>query len=57
MNEEVVADAEAAARRAGELIAAAGRDAIAARGEFSLALSGGRTPWRMVERPIAESIE
>jgi len=45
---EVFADADAAARRAAELIAAAGREAVAARGEFSLALSGGKTPWRMV---------
>src|SRR5947209_7073613 len=44
-----VADGEAAARRAAELIAAAADAAVAERGECSLALSGGRTPWRMVE--------
>ena len=44
----MVADAEAAARRGAELIAAAGRDAGRERGSFSLALSGGRTPWQMV---------
>jgi 6-phosphogluconolactonase len=46
---EAVVDAEAAARRAADLIARAGREAIAARGEFAVALSGGRTPWRMLE--------
>jgi 6-phosphogluconolactonase len=45
---EVFADADAASRRAAEVIAEAGREAVAARGEFTLALSGGRTPWRMV---------
>ncbi len=45
---EVFPDADSASRRAAELIAQAGREAVAARGEFSLALSGGRTPWRMV---------
>jgi 6-phosphogluconolactonase len=45
---EVFPDADAASRRAAELIAAAGQAAVAARGEFTLALSGGKTPWRMV---------
>lgn len=45
---EVFPDADAASRRGAELIAAAGREAVAERGEFSLALSGGKTPWRMV---------
>jgi 6-phosphogluconolactonase/glucosamine-6-phosphate isomerase/deaminase len=45
---EVLAGADAASRRGAELIAAAGCEAVAVRGEFALALSGGRTPWRMV---------
>jgi 6-phosphogluconolactonase len=45
---EVFPNADAASRRGAELIAAAAREAVAERGEFSLALSGGRTPWRMV---------
>jgi 6-phosphogluconolactonase len=45
---EVLPEADAASRRGAELIAAAGREAVAARGEFSLALSGGKTPWRMI---------
>jgi 6-phosphogluconolactonase len=46
----VVADPEEAARRGAELIAAAGREAGEERGSFSLAVSGGRTPWQMVAR-------
>ncbi len=45
---EVVADEKAAARRAAELIAAAGAAAVAERNIFSLAMSGGRTPWGML---------
>jgi 6-phosphogluconolactonase len=45
---EVVADEKAAARRAAELIAAAGSEAAPARGPFELALSGGRSPWAML---------
>jgi 6-phosphogluconolactonase len=42
---EVVADAEAAARRGAELIA----EAIVERGLRTLAVSGGHAPWRMFE--------
>lgn len=46
---EVVADEKAAARRAAELIEAAGVETLAERpGSFSLAMSGGRTPWAML---------
>lgn len=45
---EVVADEKAAARRGAELIAAAGAEAVAERRIFSLAMSGGRTPWAML---------
>jgi 6-phosphogluconolactonase len=44
---EVLPDADAAARRAAELIAESAAESIAARGGFSLAASGGRDPWRM----------
>jgi 6-phosphogluconolactonase len=40
-------DAEAVARRAADVVAAAAREAIAARGRFTFALSGGRSPWAM----------
>jgi 6-phosphogluconolactonase len=59
---EVVADDRAAARRAAELIAAAGRTAVDERGFFAWAMSGGRSPWAMLamlgtmeEMPWAET--
>ncbi len=45
---EVVADEKAAARHGAETIAVAGRAAVEARGSFTLAMSGGRTPWAML---------
>jgi 6-phosphogluconolactonase len=46
---EVLADERAAARRAAELIAAAGAATVAERpGPFALAMSGGRSPWAML---------
>jgi 6-phosphogluconolactonase len=45
---EVVPDEKAAARRAAELIAAAGAAAKAERNIFSFAMSGGRSPWGML---------
>jgi 6-phosphogluconolactonase len=45
---EVVADEKAAARRTAESIAAIGARAVAERNIFSLAMSGGRTPWAML---------
>ena len=37
------------ARRAAEAIAQRARDAVAARGRFAIALSGGSTPWAMLD--------
>jgi 6-phosphogluconolactonase len=45
---EVLADEKAAARRAAELIAASGAAAVEERNVFSLAMSGGRSPWAML---------
>jgi 6-phosphogluconolactonase len=53
VNLEILPDAETAARRAAALIAEAARDAVARRGRFLLATSGGVTPWRML-RLLAE---
>jgi 6-phosphogluconolactonase len=50
---EVVPDAEAVARRAADVVAAAAREAIAPRGRFTFAVSGGETPWAMF-RALAE---
>ncbi|HEV7400410.1 MAG TPA: 6-phosphogluconolactonase [Solirubrobacterales bacterium] len=59
---EVVGDEKAAARRAAELIAASGKAAVAEHNTFSLAMSGGRSPWAMLailgeleEMPWAET--
>jgi 6-phosphogluconolactonase len=45
---EVLGDERAAARRAAELIAADGAAAVAERGGFGFAMSGGRSPWAML---------
>lgn len=59
---EVAGDEKAAARRAAELIAGAGGAAVTERKTFSLAMSGGRSPWAMLailgeleEMPWAET--
>lgn len=56
MKIEVLADAEAAARRAAGVIAADARAAVAARGRFVMAVSGGQTPWRMLRDLAAEDV-
>jgi 6-phosphogluconolactonase len=45
---EVAGDEKAAARRAAELIAAAGEEAEADHNYFTVAMSGGRSPWAML---------
>ncbi len=45
---KIFPDADAASRYAAEAVAVAGQDAVEARGEFDLALSGGKTPWAMI---------
>jgi 6-phosphogluconolactonase len=45
---EVLDDDRAAARRAAELIAEAGAAAVAERGIYGFAMSGGRSPWAML---------
>jgi len=50
---EVHPDDEAVARRAAAIIAADLRAAVTARGRFAFAVSGGRTPWRML-RALAD---
>ncbi len=48
MKIEVYPDADAVARKAAKLIAKVARDAVAARGKFVMAASGGKTPWIML---------
>jgi 6-phosphogluconolactonase len=45
---EVAGDEKAASRRAAELIAAAGAEAEQERNHFTVAMSGGRSPWAML---------
>lgn len=53
---EVFEDPEAVARAAAAMIAAEARAAIAARGRFVLAVSGGRTPWIMLRALASEEV-
>jgi 6-phosphogluconolactonase len=45
---DVAPDAETVARAAAAWLAGEARTAVAARGRFAFAVSGGRTPWRML---------
>ena len=56
MKIEVLADADAVARRAAAFIAAEARAAVAARGRFIVAVSGGHTPWQMLRALAAEDV-
>src|SRR5215475_2514913 len=49
MKIEVFADADAVAREAAAFVAAEARAAVAARGRFIIAVSGGHTPWQMLQ--------
>ena len=44
---EVLPGEDAVARRAADIVAECAREAIEARGRFTFAVSGGRTPWAM----------
>lgn len=48
MKIDVLADADSVARAAASMIADQARTAVAARGRFIIAVSGGRTPWMML---------
>lgn len=56
MRTEVLADAEAVAKRAAAIIAGEARAAVAARGRFVLAVSGGKTPWIMLRALATEVV-
>jgi len=56
MQTEVLADADAVASRAAAFIAAQARAAVRARGSFTFAVSGGRTPWQMLRRLAVEDV-
>ena len=56
MRVEVYADAERVAREAAAVIAVEARTAVAARGRFVMAVSGGRTPWMMLRALAGEDL-
>ncbi len=56
MKMEVLADAEAVAQKAATIIAAEAREAVTARGRFILAVSGGHTPWLMLQALAGETV-
>jgi 6-phosphogluconolactonase/glucosamine-6-phosphate isomerase/deaminase len=53
MRIEALADAESVARAGAAFTAAKARAAVAARGRFIVAFSGGHTPWQML-RALAD---
>lgn len=53
---EVLPDDDAVAKAAARKIAAAAREAVAARGLFTLAVSGGKTPWAMLRDLASEEV-
>ena len=56
MRIEVLADADAVAKKAAEVIATEARQAVAARGRFIMAVSGGHTPWVMLRALADEDV-
>ena len=56
MKVEVFADADSVAKEAAALVAAEARAAVAERGNFVMAVSGGRTPWLMLRALAREDV-
>jgi 6-phosphogluconolactonase len=56
MKIQVYADTDTVALVAAELIAKEARDAVATRGKFVMAVSGGKTPWIMVRDLAQEDV-
>jgi 6-phosphogluconolactonase len=56
MKLDALPDATAVAKAAAALIAADARDAVAARGRFTFAVSGGTTPWVMLRALADEDV-
>ena len=52
----ILSDADAVARAAASFIAAEARAAVALRGRFIMAVSGGRTPWQMLRALAHEDV-
>ena len=56
MRIEVLADADAVARKAASIIAAEARQTVPVRGRFIMAVSGGHTPWVMLRALADEDV-
>ena len=56
MKIEVFPDVDSVARKAAAIVAAEARAAIAERGRFVIAVSGGRTPWLMLRALAHEDV-
>ena len=56
MELRILADADAVAREGAAFIAKAARAAVADRGRFIMAVSGGSTPWRMLRVLATEEV-
>ena len=56
MEIRVLADAAAVALQAAKVIAEEGRGVVTARGRFSIAVSGGQTPWQMLRALAREDV-
>ena len=56
MQTEIFANPEAVAKRAASLIAGYAREAVAARGTFTFAVSGGHAPWIMLRDLASEDV-
>jgi 6-phosphogluconolactonase len=56
MKIEILSDAGAVAQKAAEIIAAEARSAVAERGRFVMAVSGGHTPWQMLRALANEKV-
>jgi 6-phosphogluconolactonase len=56
MEIQVLGDPAAVAAKAARIIAREGRAAVAARGRFIMAVSGGHTPWQMLRALASEDV-
>jgi len=56
MKIEIYSDADAVAQKAAALVATEARAAVAARGAFVMAVSGGHTPWQMLRALAGEDV-
>jgi 6-phosphogluconolactonase len=53
---EILPDADSVAQKGAAIVAGAARAAVAARGKFIVAVSGGSTPWRMLRALAGEEV-